>query len=437
MQCEVDKDIAISNNISFDNYKITELDSGIKVISEYVPHFRSISLGFWVPTGSRNESKSNNGITHLIEHLIFKGTQKRSYRDIAIEFDMMGAEFNAYTDKENCCIYADFIDEHLGKSIELLFDIICNPLFLTEHIKTEKKVVLEEIKMTDDSPSDSILNHFYSEVYNGHPLSLSVVGSRKTLVKINKKTITSYFRERFGLGNMVISGAGNIKHEDLVNLIRKNTGGSVIINNQMTDGENGLPQNCKGLQKIHNSKTKAAHLCFGGLGCSRSDNDRYPLSLLTNILGGTMSSRLFQKVREDEGLAYSIFANNVQYKDTGLIFVYSASSNRNVSKILKLVEGEIDDIRKNGVSSSELERARENIKGSIVLGVEDISSRMFRLGKTLMFDKKVLTINQILKKIDKVTVKGINMVVDKYLDPSNFSTVILGKNTGGKRQCKE
>ena len=350
---------------------------------------------------------------------------------------MMGAEFNAYTDKENCCIYADFIDEHLGKSIELLFDIICNPLFLTEHIKTEKKVILEEIKMVDDSPSDSILNHFYSEVYDGHPLSLSVVGNRKTLTRINKTIIGSYFRERFGLGNMVISAAGNIKHEDLVDLTRKNTEGSIIINNQMTDGISRLPKKCAGLQKIHNSKTKAAHLCYGGLGCSRSDSGRYPLSLLTNMLGGTMSSRLFQKIREDEGLAYSIFANNVQYKDTGLIFIYSASSNRNVSKILRLVENEIDDIRKNGVSSSELERARENIKGSIVLGVEDISSRMFRLGKTLMFDKKVLTINQILKKIDKVTVSDINKVVCKYLDPSNFSTVILGKNTGGKRSCKE
>ena len=433
MQCEVDKEIAISNSISFDNYKITELDSGIKVISEHIPHFRSISLGFWVPTGSRNENKSNNGITHLIEHLIFKGTQKRSYRDIAIEFDVMGAEFNAYTDKENCCIYADFIDEHLGKSIELLFDIICNPSFLAEHIRTEKKVVLEEIKMVDDNPSDIILNHFYSEVYNGHPLSLPVMGTRKTLAKINKKTITSFFRERFGLGNMVISAAGNIRHEDLINLIRKNIEGSIIVNNHMTDGRNGLPQNCTGLQKIHSSKAKAAHLCYGGLGCSRSDNDRYPLSLLTNALGGTMSSRLFQKVREDEGLAYTIFANNVQYKDTGLIFVYSASSKRNVSKILKLVGNEIDDIRKNSISINELERARENIKGSIVLGIEDISSRMFRLGKTLMFDKKVLTINQILKKIDKVTVRDINMVIDKYLDPSDFSTVILGKNTGGKQ----
>ena len=433
MQCGVDKEIAILNSISFDNYKITELDSGIKVISEYMPHFRSISLGFWVPTGSRNENKSNSGITHLIEHLIFKGTQKRSYRDIAIEFDVMGAEFNAYTDKENCCIYADFIDEHLGKSIELLFDIICNPLFLPEHIKTEKKVVLEEIKMVDDNPSEIVLNHFYSEVYDGHPLSLPVMGTRKTIAQINKKTITSYFSERFGLGNMVISAAGNIKHEDLIGLIRKNTEGSIIVSNQMTDGRNGLPQNCTGLQKIYNSKTKAAHLCSGGVGCSRSDADRYPLSLLTNALGGTMSSRLFQKVREDEGLAYSIFANNVQYKDTGLVFVYAASSKRNVSKILKLVGNEIDDIRKNGISISELERARENIKGSIVLGVEDISSRMFRLGKTLMFDKKVLTINQILKKIDKVTVGDINMVVDKYLDPSNFSTVILGKNTGGKQ----
>ena len=431
-QCEVDNKIAIPNSISFDNYKITELDSGIKVISEHMPHFRSISLGFWVPTGSRDENKSNNGITHLIEHLIFKGTGKRSYKDIAIEFDIMGAEFNAFTDKENCCIYADFIDEHLEKSIEILFDIICNPLFLTEHIKTEKKVVLEEIKMAGDSPSDSVLNHFYHEVYDGHPLSLPVLGTGKTLAKINKRAIISYFRQRFGLGNMVISAAGNIKHEDLLRLIRENTEGSIILNNHMTDGKNGLPKNCRGLQKIHNSKTKAAHLCFGGLGCNRSNSDSYPISLFTNLLGGTMSSRLFQKIREDEGLAYSIFANNVQYKDTGLVFIYSASSKRNVKKILSLIKNEINDIRKNGVKSEELKRARENIKGNIVLGIEDISSRMFRLGKTLMFDKKVLTINQILKKIDKVTVMDINRVVEKYFDPANFSAVILGKNTGGK-----
>ncbi|MCJ7665758.1 MAG: insulinase family protein [Actinobacteria bacterium] len=389
-------------------------------------------MGFWVPTGSRNEKKSNNGITHLIEHLIFKGTEKRTYRDIAIEFDMMGAEFNAYTDKENCCIYADFIDEHLGKSIELLFDIICNPLFLTEHIKTEKKVVLEEIKMVEDNPSDSILNYFYNEVFDGHPLSLPVLGTRKILAKINKRIIKSYFSQRFGLGNMVISAAGNIKHEDLIDLIKENTKTSIIINNNMTDGENSLPQNCKGLQKIHNSKTKAVHLCFGGLGCSRSDGDKYPLSLFTNLLGGTMSSRLFQKVREDEGLSYNIFANNVQYKDTGLVFIYSASSNRNVNKILRLVKNEIDDIRKNRASIEELERARENIKGNIVLGFEEISSRMFRLGKSLMFDKKVLTINQILKKIDKVNIMDISRVAEKYFDPENFSTVILGKNSGGK-----
>ena len=346
----------------------------------------------------------------------------------------MGAEFNAFTDKENCCIYADFIDVNLPECIELLLDIVCNPSFFTEHIKTEKKVVLEEIKMMEDNPSDVLLNHFYSEIFNGHPLAYPVLGTRSTLRKINKKSINSYFSEKFGLGHMVISAAGNIEHGKLVGMIKKYS--EKIRRRDQDDGivKSGTPANGNGGRSIHSSKSKAVHLCMGGLGCDRSNKERYPLSLFTNLLGGSMSSRLFQKIREEEGLAYSISANNIQYRDTGLLFMYAACSTKNVDKILMLINKEIEDIRENGVMVEELERARENIKGSIVLSIEDISSRMFRLGKTLLFDKKVLTINQILKKIDTITVFDINNIVEKYFYPGNLSTVILGKNMKGIKQ---
>jgi predicted Zn-dependent peptidase len=387
-----------------------------------------------VPAGSRDENTDNNGITHLIEHLIFKGTKKRSYKDIAVEFDAMGAEFNAFTDKEYCCIYSDFIDENLPECTELLLDIICSPSFLNEHIKTEKRVIFEEIKMMEDSPSEMLLNHFFSEVFNGHSLSMPIMGTKNILKKINRKDVSSYFSEKFDLNSMVISAAGNVKHDSLVRMVKEASEKSGYRRNNIETAEIKLHVKVDGSRKIHYGKSKAVHMCIGGRGCGRSDRDRYPLALFINILGGSMSSRLFQKIREEEGLAYSISANNINYSDTGLLFIYSASSAGNINKILMLINKEIEDIRGKGISSEELEIARENIKGNIVLGVEDISSRMFRLGKTLLFDKKVLTIDKILKKIDKIKVSDINSVVEKYFFPGNFSTVILGKNMKGLRK---
>lgn len=401
------------------------------MISEYISHFRSISLGFWVPAGSRDEDEDNNGITHLIEHLIFKGTKNRTFRDIAIEFDVMGAEFNAFTDKEYCCIYADFIDENLPGCMELLLDIICNPSFHPVHIKTEKRVILEEIRMIEDNPSDMLLDHFYSEVFQGHPLQLPVIGTRRSLEKINRKTIKDYFSSRFRLNDMVISAAGNVIHDRLLELVKKYPGLSGQGNIIKDINAKAVTDNSWQGQSIHKSVHQAVHVCMGGPGCDRNSSDRYPLSLFTNLLGGSMSSRLFQRIREEEGLAYSISSSNIQYQDTGLVLIYSASSAGNVKNILRLIREEIMDIRKNGVTREELDRARENMKGSIVLSVEDISSRMFRLGKTLLFDKKVLTIDQILKKIDLITVSDINNIAQKYFDPEALRTVILGKDMEG------
>lgn len=343
----------------------------------------------------------------------------------------MGAEFNAFTDKENCCAYADFIDTHLDSCTELLFDILTNPSFLTEHIKTEKKVIIEEIKMVEDNPSDNIMNYFYEAVLDGHPLSLPILGTNNSLKNIKKSAILDYFKEKFGIGGIVISAAGNIKHKDLIDKIKKNI--SEMKNRKFINDFTGQepPENGR-VKKIHDSKTSSVHMCFGGPGCRRDSEDKYPISLFTNLFGGSMSSRLVQKIREEEGLAYSIFSSNVQYLDTGVTIIYSASSPKNADRILKLIKDEIVDIKRRGVNEVELERAKENLKGNIVLSIEDISSRMFRLGKGLLFDKKVLTINQILKKIDKVKQNDLNNIVDKYFKLDKMSLVALGRLNKGR-----
>jgi len=415
------------SNSNFENYEITELENGIRIISEYIPYFRSISLGIWVASGSRGESYDLNGITHLIEHLVFKGTKKRSNKEIAIEFDSIGADFNAFTDKENSCFYCDFIDTHLNKCTELLFDVVFNPSFLQEHLDTEKKIILEEIKMVEDSPSEDVFNYYYELVLNNHPLSLPILGTRKSLQNIGVKDVWDYFNKRFVFKNIVVSAAGNVKHDELVAAVKKNIE-SLVLNGVNERGiiEKQEPEIKTGL-KIIKKKIKSTNICYGGIGCKRSSIDRYSLTVLMNIIGGSMSSRLFQKIREDLGLVYSIFAGNTQYTDAGVIDIYAASDSKNIGKVIKIIEEEIHDIKKNSVSEVELKRAKENIKGEIVLNIEEISSRMFRFGKSLLIDNKVLPINNILNKIDSVCVRDIHEVSNKYFEPGRKNVAILGE----------
>ncbi|MCG9478839.1 MAG: insulinase family protein [Actinomycetia bacterium] len=419
--------------MKFDDYHITELDNGLKIISEKIPHFRSISLGFWIFAGSRSENKTNNGITHLIEHLLFKGTTTRSYRDIAVAFDSLGAEYNAFTDKENSCFYADFIDSHLDKCLQLLFDVVFNPSFESLNIKTEKKIIYEEIKMVEDNPSENIFNYFYKDLFAGHPLSLTVLGQGESLKNINQKEIWKYFRQNYNLKNCVLSAAGNIGHDKLVREVEKNIDG---FNHDAGANANQVKKTRPDKRKfknVYSHKTKAVHLCYGGLGCSRTHQDKYPLSVFTVLFGGSMSSRLFQKIREEHGLSYSIFSTNSQYVDTGVVLTYAGSSPKNSYRIIELIEDELKDIERNGLTEEEVIRAKENLKGSIVLNVEDISSRMFRMGKALLVDKKVLTIDDILKKIDNVTSSQLIEIVNKYYNPEDQSWVILG-DLKGQRQ---
>ena len=423
------------SSLNSENYEITELENGIRIISEHIPYFRSISLGIWVTSGSRGESKNLNGITHLIEHLVFKGTKKRSNREIAIEFDSVGADFNAFTDKENSCFYCDFIDTHLEKCAELLFDVVLNPSFLQENLNTEKKIILEEIKLVEDTPSEDIFNYYYELVLNSHPLSLSILGTRQSLQNIQIKDVWDYFNKRFVFKNIVVSAAGNVLHKDLVEAVKKNIDNFVLNGlNEKAFIEKEDPLISSGL-KIIKKKIKSANICYGGIGCRRSSSDRYPLSVLMNLIGGSMSSRLFQKIREDLGLAYSVFAGNTQYTDAGVIDIYAASDSKNIGKVIEIINDEINDIKKNAVNVIELDRTKENIKGGIVLNIEEISSRMFRFGKSLLIDNEVLPIDDILNKIDLVSIKDIYEISNKYFSPDRKNIAILGEV--GKGVLKE
>jgi len=286
--------------------------------------------------------------------------------------------------------------------------------------------------MVKDNPSDNIFNYFYDIVFSGHPLSLSILGTKKSLSSLNSNQISTFFADNFNLGGVVISAAGNIKHKDLVEKVKQNILGLKDKNFFPKEpAQSQLPQ-ITNVKKIYKGNTEASHICYGGLGCNRRSNDRFGLSLFLNMLGGSISSRLFQKIREEKGLSYTIFASGSHYIDTGVIAIYAATSPNNVYKVIDLIKNEISDIKSNGIKKEELEIAKENTKGNIVLGVEDISSRMFRLGKALLIDGKVLSIDEILKKIDRVNIGDINDIVHKYFQTDKMDLVIVEKTSNGR-----
>jgi predicted Zn-dependent peptidase len=309
---------------------------------------------------------------------------------------------------------------------------VTGPSFLPENIKLEKKVILEEIKMIKDNPSDDIFNYFYDIVFKGHPLSIPILGTKKSLNALSAGDINDYFHHNFSSNGIVLSAAGNIDHNVLVEMVKKNLQTLPANTNRAERIEAHVENRSKKITKTYKGKTEASHICYGGLGCSRKSPDKYPLSLFTNILGGSISSRLFQKIREEKGLSYTIFASNTQYTDAGVVMIYAATSAAGVNKVMDLINAEIEDIKKNGIKPQELEIAKENTKGSIVLGVEDISSRMFRLGKASLMDSNVLTIDEILKRIDKVELKSVNDIVYKYFEPEKMDLVLIGKTTSGR-----
>jgi len=404
-------------------YQQTESPNGIRVLTEKMPNLRSVTTGFWVGVGSRDEPQEISGISHFIEHLLFKGTPSRSARRIAEEFDAMGGELNAFSAKEYTCYYAKVLDERVEEAFEIMTDMLLRSLMQPKDVDAERKVILEEIAMHEDSPDDIIHDLFVSALWESHPLGQSVLGQQNVIRTLGSEEIKRYYGRYYRPENVVVAAAGNIEHEKVVEMVSR-----------MMDADGGSSReerHCvvpeiRPHTAVYDRPTEQAHVVLGTQGLPRQHPARFALAILDNILGGGMSSRLFQKIREERSLAYSVFTYHSMYVETGLVAVYAGTSPENMPATLELIKEEIELILTRGITSEELERAKGHIKGNLVLSLEDSGSRMTRLGKSCICRGELLTLDQLLSRIDAVTVEDVHQLAKDLFGKRELVVTIIG-----------
>jgi predicted Zn-dependent peptidase len=405
-----------------EEYRKSVLSNGIRVVTERMPHVRSVAVGIWVDTGSRNEPPGRGGISHLIEHLVFKGTASRTAEEIARTMDSVGGQMDAFTAKEHTCFYVQVLDEHLPLAVSLLTDILLNPLFAADELEREKSVVLQEIKMVEDTPDDLIHDLYAARAWAGHPLALPILGQREDVVAYDSATVRQHFTEEYVPQRVTIAVAGNVTHEQVVELFASRFDGFDRAAGRRTEQRPALHPGIEIVTKT----LEQVHLVVGFPGLTHTASERYALYLLNDIIGGSMSSRLFQEVRERQGLVYSIYSGTQAYKDTGVVYIYAATDAPNFSKMLKAVLKEIRDLKKTGVTGEELARSKEHLKGSLMLSLESTSSRMNRLAKHEMQFESFLTMDAMLAAIDNVRIEELQALISDLLDEEQLILVTLG-----------
>lgn len=405
-------------------FQKTTLPSGIKVVTERMPYVRSVSIGFWVGVGSRDEIDPVNGMSHFIEHLLFKGTKTRTAQDISEMFDTLGGELNAFTAKENTCYYTRLLDEHVSDGVEILADMIQNPRFDEVDINSERKVVLEEISLHEDSPDERIHDLFASSLWTGHPLGKPILGHVDTVSNFSKDDVLRFFGSEYIPNNLIVAAAGNIEHDLMVNLIQQHFHGEA---KEKTIRKEFAPQVEKKID-IYTKQTEQAHICYGTETIPANDDRRFILSILDNILGGGMSSRLFQEIREKKGLAYSTYSYHSLYAETGFITAYAGTAPANTEKVIHLMKEQIDDIASGGVTDQEVYRSKEHLKGQLVLGLESTSRRMTRLGKLEISHGEILSLDELIMRIDAVTRADLIKLASELFKPEKMVLTIIGPN---------
>jgi len=403
-------------------FRKTVLDNGIHVITEKMPHVRSVTIGCWVGVGARDEPQELSGISHFIEHLLFKGTAARTARQIAEIFDSMGGELNAFSAKEYTCYYAKVLDSDLDRAVELISDMLFNPLLDPKDIDAERKVILEEISMHEDTPDDIVHDLFASCLWESHPLGQSVLGHLNVIKALGRAEIESFYRKHYLPANIVVAAAGNLEHERLVGLVERygREGGG-----ERTERHRILPD-VRSHVAVYNRSTEQAHIVIGTEGLPRNHPDRFAFAVIDNILGGGMSSRLFQKIREEKALAYSVFSYHSMFTETGLLAIYAGTSPSNAGEVVDLIRDEIGGMLEKGISESELERAKGHIKGNLVLGLEDSSGRMTRLGKSELCQGETLGLDELIERVEAVTLKKVEELMEKLFRPGKFVLTCLG-----------
>jgi predicted Zn-dependent peptidase len=405
-----------------EDYRRSVLPNGIRVLTERMPHVRSVAVGVWVETGSRRELEARGGISHLIEHLVFKGTATRSAEDIARTMDSVGGHTDAFTTKEHTCFYVQVLDEHLPLAVDLLTDILLHPRFDAEELEREKQVVLQEIKMVDDTPDDIVHDIFAEQIWKGHPLGRPILGTKELVTGFTRDLIAEHFAEEYVPPKVIIAVAGNATHAQVVDLFGAGFNG---FERAPIERPDTTPPLIPGVNVVH-KQLEQVHVVMGFPGLRQSAPERYALFLLNDILGGSMSSRLFQEVRERQGLVYSIHSGVQAFLDTGVLYLYAATDPGNFSKVLKAVMKELRDLKKHGITAEELKRAKDHLKGSLMLSLETSSSRMNRLAKHEMHLGTFLTMDDMIGNIERVEHEQVQALVGELLDEERLALTTLG-----------
>jgi predicted Zn-dependent peptidase len=409
-------------------HRLTTLESGVRIVTEAMPSVRSVSLGFWIGTGSRYELEHEAGLSHLLEHLLFKGTAKYESLQIDQIFDGMGAELNAGTGKETTSVYARVIDEHLADAFDVMADMVFRPTF--RDIESEREVILEEIAMYEDDPQEKVFDMLGETVFGDDPLGRAIIGRASVISDTPAADIAGFHRARYRPDNIVIAASGAVDHDALVELARVRTGpipangGAAAAGIPMT--RSGAAPTAPAGLRFERKDTEQYHVCLGGTGMSRHDDRRFALRVLDTIFGGTSSSRLFQEIRERRGLAYSVYSFTSAYTDTGQVGLYVGTRAENLVQALSVVGSELTRFRAEPATPEELARAKENLKGRVVLALESTGARMNRLGSEILAGSPLMPLDEVVERIDAVSVDDLAALVQELWDPERLSAVAIG-----------
>ena len=401
----------------------TTLPNGVRVISERMQHVRSVSLGVWIRKGSRSESARENGISHFIEHMVFKGTSNRSAEEIARSVDSIGGGLDAFTAKEMVSYNTKVLDEHLPLAFDVLADLVLNPLFREEDIEKEKSVILEELKMEVDNPEYLLHEIFTSNFWKDHPLGKPILGTKETVRNFNREMIHECYTRYYSPSNILITAAGNLDHRQLVDLARERFADLRFDGSQPPDR---APIPHARIVLRNKTSLEQTHLYMGVPAYPFSHELRFACFALNTVLGGGMSSRLFQNIREKQGLAYAVYSELSMYRDTGCMAIYAGTSVETAGQVIQSIVKELREIKENLVPADELRRAKDHLKGSFMLGLESTFSRMSNLARQELYFKRFFTLDEMLQSIEEITAEQVQGIAQEFFDPSNITLAMLG-----------
>lgn len=401
-----------------------KLKCGARIVMEEIPYVQSVSIGMWVRTGSVDETEENSGISHFIEHMLFKGTEKRSAKKIAEDVDKIGGQINAFTGKEATCYYLKTLSSNIDKAADILADMFMNSKFDEEEMEKEKRVIYEEIKMIEDSPEDDAHDIIGELIFKGNPLAKPIIGTPKSLQNITRESIKRYIEDEYTKDKIVISVSGKFDQDHVCSLFDETF---ADLNAKKLNKPLAVID-YKPNYKVKVKDIEQSHICLGLQGVPLHDDKYYSLILLNNIMGGSMSSRLFQNIREEKGLAYTVYSMASSFTNTGYYNIYAGISHDKVNDAVLAIKDELIRLKKNGITLDELQTAKEQLKGSYIFSLENVNGRMFSIGKNMLLLDRIYTPEEVIASVDAVTMDDIQKVSELITDINNYSAVLIGRN---------